>query len=839
MYALTLVLLFIIRIRFPSNRSIAQIITSRYGQQTLQLIRRFESADLKYKKCELDINFLTGCVEHELLPTFVRFKVANAQLHGSKAHKDCQLRLLRQELLNKKNKLAFLTKRLLHLKSEVANSVSWIDFAHISNIFLKYNDNRLTKARLVQEKKLLNLGLRTAETTNDPEKVIFNYSSRILSPAEKSLLAKGLNFSLPPKKLNYADALAPFEQFYRDIDSSGEQFVKDGKEPFRASLRNTAFDFLNNYNPKLEQVLPPEEVEALKSLLSDKSIVIQKSDKGNSVVILDRPTYVEKVKEIIADTSKFRKLKIKPGNDYNYIINQQLRITNALYKLNQKGALSDADYNRLSPCGTSPSVLYGLSKVHKTVINNKPKQRPILSAINTPTYNLAKHFVKILAPYTKNNLTAKDSFTFANEVRTQNTCLHMASLDVEALFTNIPLDETIDICVELVFKDSDTAHGLNREEFHSLLSLATKESFILFDGSYYQQVDGVAMGSPLGPTFANIFLCYHETKWIDECPVEIKPVFYRRYVDDIFLLFRNIDHCEQFKAYMNAMHPNINFTSELEENNVLPFLDIKVIRSGLQFVTSVYRKPTFSGVYTNYHSFLPEIYKTGLIRTLLFRLHSICSNWNLINSEIQHLRSVMQKNAYPDRLIDKVIKRFLDHIFLQKEKSAASTDRKTFQLFLPYLGKLSSRTEKAIAKAFEQYLPTCKVKVITTATVRLKSLFSFKDKIPSYLSAGVVYKFVCGGCNATYIGKTKRHSKTRFCEHLGISALTGKCLKSEKPSAVSDHLEVCRFKADLNSFSVLGRDSNNWQLLLKESLFIRKEKPSLNAKVASVPLKLF
>ena len=81
--------------------------------------------------------------------------------------------------------------------------------------------------------------------------------------------------------------------------------------------------------------------------MRDKSIVIQKSDKGNSVVILDRPTYVEKVKEIIADTSKFRKLKIKPGKDYNYIINQQLRITDALYKLNQKGALSDADYKRL------------------------------------------------------------------------------------------------------------------------------------------------------------------------------------------------------------------------------------------------------------------------------------------------------------------------------------------------------------------------------------------------------------------------------------------------------------------------------------------------------------
>ena len=74
MYALTLVLLFIIRIRFPANLSIAQIITSRYGQATLQLVRKFESTDLKYKKCELDIDFLNTCLKRELLPTFVRFK---------------------------------------------------------------------------------------------------------------------------------------------------------------------------------------------------------------------------------------------------------------------------------------------------------------------------------------------------------------------------------------------------------------------------------------------------------------------------------------------------------------------------------------------------------------------------------------------------------------------------------------------------------------------------------------------------------------------------------------------------------------------------------------------
>ena len=94
----------------------------------------------------------------------------------------------------------------------------------------------------------------------------------------------------------------------------------------------------------------------------------------------------------------------------------------------------------------------------------------------------------------------------------------MASLDVEGLFTNILLEETIDICTNLLFSDKNKAHSLEKEEFRTLLTLATKESLILFDGCYYQQIDGVAMGSLLGPSFANIFLCFYEGNWLSACP---------------------------------------------------------------------------------------------------------------------------------------------------------------------------------------------------------------------------------------------------------------------------------------------------------------------------------
>ena len=182
--------------------------------------------------------------------------------------------------------------------------------------------------------------------------------------------------------------------------------------------------------------------------------------------------------------------------------------------------------------------MYGLAKVHKQLVNICPPFRPILSAIGTPTYNIAKFLVPILKPLTTNDYTLKDTFEFSRDILNQNPNLFMASLDVDSLFTNIPLDETINIIIEKLFSENETVHNLNKDQFKCLLTLATKESYFLFDGELYQQVDGVAMGSPLGPTLANIFLCHYEDIWLRNCSLECKPSYYKRYVDNIFVLFK-------------------------------------------------------------------------------------------------------------------------------------------------------------------------------------------------------------------------------------------------------------------------------------------------------------
>ena len=146
-----------------------------------------------------------------------------------------------------------------------------------------------------------------------------------------------------------------------------------------------------------------------------------------------------------------------------------------------------------------------------------------MPAINTTTYKLAKFLVPILKSLTSNEYTVKDPFALAKEIVEQDSEFFMGSLDVDSLFTNIPLEETINICANTLFENMEKVEGLSKIEFKELLSLATKESHFISNGKLYKQVDGVTMGSPLGPTLANDFLVHFEKNWLQNCLSDFKP----------------------------------------------------------------------------------------------------------------------------------------------------------------------------------------------------------------------------------------------------------------------------------------------------------------------------
>ena len=113
--------------------------------------------------------------------------------------------------------------------------------------------------------------------------------------------------------------------------------------------------------------------------------------------------------------------------------------------------ISDTEYRKLKPRGSKFGILHGLCKIHKSLIDNYPPFLPTLSAFEAPSYNIVKHLVPILEPITNNKLSIKNSFEFAKEVLEQDFGLFMASLDVQSLFTNIPLEEIINTSCDSVF----------------------------------------------------------------------------------------------------------------------------------------------------------------------------------------------------------------------------------------------------------------------------------------------------------------------------------------------------------------------------------------------------
>ena len=196
-----------------------------------------------------------------------------------------------------------------------------------------------------------------------------------------------------------------------------------------------------------------------------------------------------------------------------------------------------------------------------------------MSEINTRTFKLAKFLVPILKSLTSNEYIIKDLFAFVEETVKQDSQFFMGNLDVDFLFTNIPLEETIDICLNTLFENMEKVEGLSKIEFKKLLSLATKETYFLFKGKLYKQAEGVAMGSPLGLSLANAFLVHFEKKWLQNCPSDLKPYYYRRFVD-IFLLFTPPKHLEAFRNFLNGRQANMSITIENEKQNRLYFLDV-------------------------------------------------------------------------------------------------------------------------------------------------------------------------------------------------------------------------------------------------------------------------
>ena len=823
------VLIFLLKIKFR-NKAISTIILERYDVHVLTKFRKYEKFDLKARRAKADVEFLNQCLINQLTPKFLNFKLSMPCYSNDHDYREFQKKLLRKELNIKQEFLTQCRAERDQSYSDLKYRTSYLDFNHMLAYAHRANDVKEDKFKATHSKKLFNLGLKSQYKKIPTNNLIFNLSERCLTEEENETLALGLKFCFTPSKISYGKFFAAYEQLHRNLSEHKIfKVIPDAENLVRSTIKSIALKTYYSFKPAISD-LNKKRISILKSLSSDPSIIISKPDKGSGIVIMDRTSYIEKVNTILQDSTKFEKVS---ADLYKTLIKDEDRTNRLLEIMKKSNIINDTQKYKLRAVGSQPGILYGQPKVHKA----GTPVRPILSTVNTHNYNMSKYLVSLLQCINDSPFIIKDSFSFVREiVEVENDDYCMASFDVKNLFTSIPIDETINIILDRLFPDSRLHKGFDRALFAKVLQNCTKNNVFLFNEECYRQIDGAPMGGCISPLLADIFLGYHEQIWFNNCPSEFKPVYFKRYVDDTFLLFRSSTHINLFLNYLNSQHAAICFTCDREENNKISFLDVNIHKFDTHFETSLYRKKTFSGLMTRFDSSVSKIYKLNLISCLCHRAYQISSTFSHLTREFENIRKFLCQNGYPLNLVDKIIGKNLNK-FHESVDPLQTADRKTLYVPLPYISeKINCDVRTEITKLVSKFYPQLDLRFIFKNSFSVGSFFRFKDSIPSMLQNDVVYLYTCAQCSATYCGETSRHLQTRICEHRGISSRTGQRL-TKTNSNIFNHFLETDHPVVSNSFKIVQRCKSG-TTKIHESIFIHKNSPSLNSKDSSMPLAI-
>lgn len=238
-----------------------------------------------------------------------------------------------------------------------------------------------------------------------------------------------------------------------------------------------------------------------------------------------------------------------------------------------------------------------------------------------------------------------------------------------------------------------------RDVFVRLMVLCTSSVKFSFENVMHSQVDGVQMGSPLGPALADIFVGYYELLLFGKLS---EPFIYFRYVHDTFATFTTESEVVNFFNKLNSLHKALSFTMEVEKDNSLPFLDVVVEHSREGFLTSIYHKLTFTGLYMNWCAFAPTSRKISLIKTLVHRVLKICSSMRL-DSELENIRKIFLCNGYPKALINYIINKKTSEFYSPK---VLESSKCPVYLMIPWIRDKSHRLVKQINKTVSSCFPS-------------------------------------------------------------------------------------------------------------------------------------
>ena len=388
---------------------------------------------------------------------------------------------------------------------------------------------------------------------------VVDMSNRRLNIMERKLLSLGLKFSTGLNERTPLDVATSVNKFRT-------QHAHDPRVPDLAFIRASVIPYLDT---ERHTTLPERYLKAFRSLQGKKDLTILPADKGGAVGVLRTTKYYALGLGVLQDTTQFKPVdeEDKEGRD---VATMQAAHNRKIKAIGDK--VTDKDMKSVIKKLVSPPTplmpsLTAYPKLHK----NPVTARPVISNIKAPHSRSSKWAADVLSGYVGliSDAHIKSTRDFYTRIKMCRAKGKLLSLDIKSLFTNIPVDEAIEVIRAHSTGPDPTFKNLPIEPdlFCDILSLCTSYNQFTFGDQCYRQITGVPMGSSLSPVLANIYMEHFEANLLGDIPIDIRPSIWMRYVDDIFCCFEDMTKFEDFLERLNGIRPSIQFTYELSRTD--------------------------------------------------------------------------------------------------------------------------------------------------------------------------------------------------------------------------------------------------------------------------------
>ena len=356
---------------------------------------------------------------------------------------------------------------------------------------------------------------------------------------------------------------------------------------------------------KLHSNISKVEFASLKGLARDDSIVLKKADKSGTIVIMNKCDYIAEVERQLHNSDYYEKLESDPSEEV------KSRISDCIEKLSEQSP-NISDVFDTFPSEMRTPQFYILPKTHKEFDDSLPlgyHGRPNVSVCNSSTDNISKYIDYVLKPLMQSLPSyIKDTTDFIQKLKSTKLAhanSYLVTLDVSSLYTNIPHEDGLDACRFFLASNTCTSHQLPVDSILSLIRLVLENNHFQFNNDNYLQKMGTAMGSPMAPAYASLFMGKLEQDFIQSR--SLGPSTWLRFLDDIFMIWdHSLESLHSFIDALSSFHPSIKFTYSISTKKI-NFLDVTVSKSeNLDFVTDVYVKSTNVHQYVEYSSCHPK-----------------------------------------------------------------------------------------------------------------------------------------------------------------------------------------------------------------------------------------